>query len=61
MCKEIGTLVDSYGQPIGSVRMVGTESRPMFEVELPHHSLIFHSLDTARYYVRLYGFHIILK
>lgn len=61
MYREIGDLFNFHGQRIGSVGMMETELYTMFEVELPHYSTIFHSIDTARYYVGLYGFHIRLN
>ena len=61
MYREIGDLFNFHGQRIGSVGMMKTELYTMFEVELPHYSTTFHSIDMARYYVGLYGFHIKLK
>ena len=61
MYREIGDLFNFHGQRIGRVGMMKTELYTMFEVELPHYSTIFHSIDTARYYVGLYGFHIRLN
>ena len=61
MYREIGDLFNFHGQRIGSVGMMKTELYTMFEVELPHYSTIFHSINTARYYVGLYGFYIKLN
>ena len=61
MYREIGDLFDFHGQRIGSVGMMKTELYTVFKVELPHCSTIFHSINTARYYVGLYGFYIKLN
>ena len=61
MYREIGDLFNFHGQRIGSVEMIAIESYIMFKVELPHCSIIFHSIEMAKYYVGLYGFHIKLK
>ena len=53
-----GNLTDTKGS---NGIMYRSKLYTMFEVELPHCSTIFHSIDTARYYVGLYGFHIRLN
>lgn len=56
MYREIGDLFNFHGQRIGSVGMMKTELYTMFEVELPHYSTIFRSIDMLDIMLAYMGF-----